>query len=381
MCTHGYTIYYEGSYYLNVSYDYITHRIYMVRGTANDYFAAFQVDFDNKNITTIYPATQIDTSNRFLSFMSHWDNLFFNRVNGGYYGSSVAKILHRYYNPTTNSLGSTTNICASLPTYSSSSADILLDMACNDGLGRIFLAVLCGGTHYILRMDRAADGIYYLNPLYATIPDTVKADTLIWKGYENNSSGPYYTSTLTEPAMNITAGGTIMYITADGVFKQQILDTDTMTLTEIDMPIRDGLDKTKVTAFKLSKDGMFLYLKTSDEAYAEAERTRCYAYQFGGTDTFGYHFIGVPSLFFDPATLSGALPYARPSTLIDNEHTIYATTSKLAQVYAVKAIRTAGADYSIVSCNNTFSSEHSKYAVATEDLDTGTVGKGLLILS
>ena len=366
---------------VNMTFDSLTGRLYIGDTSHNNeyshnLFRAYQVDFETKNLTALQTGKGITGSA--MSLLAHNDCIFFNTI----YQSSISsastntKIYMAKFDATANALGTMVEISSKFPMYTSGSNLIMLDIAYNDALGHIYVVGIVGNTAAIIRLDKGVDGSYTVYGNTATIPVSVKGNTFKFQG---KSASYYYSHNLNLPNVNITAGGIVACVTTSGEFKYYILEPDSMTLTEFDVPFDDSLDKTLINSFKLTKDGQFLVLKSTDSNYTTVEQTRVYAYKIGTAETSGFKFIGTTNSLFSPAVGEGYLPHPRPSSLTDPTKLMYYTSSTTGNLYDLHKV-VMEAEYTANPSSNGLSGALA-YGIAMEDIAVGSVGKAVLILS
>lgn len=174
--------------------------------------------------------------------------------------------------------------------------------------------------------------------------------------------------------MNIDASLILFIDYTDNLLHGFKIDKTLMTGTEMTFTFNDGLDTATIDALALVRNTNFVYVRTADTTYAEAERVRLYEYNINtGVCTF----VSCPTQSFAPSVLANEMP--RQNNLIDSKYTIY---QKADSTYAMYKVGYATREYDVIAtpCNNTLVDGVDGYGIAKEDIAMGSMGSAIVIL-
>ena len=342
----------------------------------------YDIDTNSLNLTlkhTIEVPDIRDYIEEYMNIYVHNNNIW---VTGFFYYSPSTTwtrygvTIQLFYDEEAGTLTAIQNTLGdAVSSFSYSELNAVFDMT-YDGKDAVYLYIYSENTTsgYIRKMTLDNSGIYRFTGQLITLSD-VKAETLKLK---KTSSSPYwsFTSTIRTPALNMSFGcNNILYVTKSGVLKKCIVDTNTMTLTEVELTFSDGLDVTKISNIALAKGSGVLIVQSNDTSLTTADRVRIYIYTLG---TGIYNLMGTSTGFLNPAVASLSLPYTRPADYVSADETPYLSSAGSLNIYKIGEASLEYAYYA-ENCNNILTNANG-YAIAKEDISFGSQGTALKIL-
>ena len=343
----------------------------------------YDIDTSTLNLTLKHDIEIPDIKNYIEEYMNiyvHNNNIW---VTGFYYSYAETSwtrygvTIQLYYDEEAGTLTAVQNTIGDIEStaFSYRQLNAVFDIT-YDGKDAVYLYIYSSSTTkgYIRKMTLDNSGVYRFTGQYITLSD-IKAETLTLK---KTSSSPYwsFTSTIRTPALNMSFGcNSILYITTSGVLKKCIVDTNAMTLTEVELTFSDDLDVTKISSIALAKGSGVLIVQSNDTSLATTDKVRIYIYILG---TGIYDLMGTSTGFLNPAAASLTLPYTRPVDYVSADETPYLSSAGSLNIYKIGA-SSLEYDYYAENCNNILTGANG-YAIAKEDISFGSQGTALKIL-